>query len=342
MQLNQQCQCLLDCSSIISYPIFSLCLLNSRRQTSYFCILAYIRIVHFFQDLFCHVILVEEQVLLNGNIASPKSTLRFHCEVTCFILKKQESTLYNEGISFRHQDPGERGLDLLFLGKIKTFLNKKWNVLTVLGKEKKKKNIKHGMNFSIFFSWTQAAFCSEPAYSLQIWTSCIQNFILYECRASMAWYSKPNHSLSLLGMIAHGSSTLVVSLWREEWCLNAPDPGYLSQPAMGRSQISLSSWQGKSVLKRLCTPWGSVCLIGQSCLLISRSALLPLTPPGHFVSHGPGVGNQQAWWVVLILPIFCIEVARLMCSLLLTREQCCSTFTLLIVSYSYQNEALFS
>lgn len=150
MQLNQQCQCLLDCSSIISYPIFSLCLLNSRRQTSYFCILAYIRIVHFFQDLFCHVILVEEQVLLNGNIASPKSTLRFHCEVTCFILKKQESTLYNEGISFRHQDPGERGLDLLFLGKIKTFLNKKWNVLTVLGKEKKKKTLNMAWIFPFF------------------------------------------------------------------------------------------------------------------------------------------------------------------------------------------------
>lgn len=49
---------------------------------------------------------------------------------------------------------------------------------------------------------------------------------------------------------------------------------------MGRSQISLSSWQGKSVLKSLCTLQGSGWLIGQSHLLISRSALLPLTPLG--------------------------------------------------------------
>lgn len=57
------------------------------------------------------------------NFASPKSTLSFHREVTSFILKKQKSTLYNEDVSFRHQDPGERDLDLLFPRKIKAFLN---------------------------------------------------------------------------------------------------------------------------------------------------------------------------------------------------------------------------
>lgn len=60
---------------------------------------------------------------LNGNIASPKSTLSFHCEVTSFTLKKQESALYNEDVSFRYQGAEERGLNLLFPGKIKTFLN---------------------------------------------------------------------------------------------------------------------------------------------------------------------------------------------------------------------------
>lgn len=95
MQLNQQCQCLLDCSSIIPYLLVSLCLLNTTHQTSFFCILAYIRIARFFQgDLLYHVALVERAYAgirinraertdftvckLNENIASPKSALSFY------------------------------------------------------------------------------------------------------------------------------------------------------------------------------------------------------------------------------------------------------------------------
>ena len=105
MQLNQQCQCPLDYSSIIPYLLVSLCLLNATHQTPFFCILAYIRIVHFFQgDLLYHVVLVERAhagirinraektdftvCKLNENIASPKSAISFHCEVTSFTLEK--------------------------------------------------------------------------------------------------------------------------------------------------------------------------------------------------------------------------------------------------------------
>lgn len=45
---------------------------------------------------------------------------------------------------------------------------------------------------------------------------------------------------------------------------------------------------------------------------------------------------------VPILPVFYTEMARLTCSLLLMQGECCSTFTLLIVSYSYENRVLWS
>lgn len=71
-----------------------------------------------------HISRAEKTVCkMSGNTASPESTLSFPREVASFTLKKQESALYNEDVSFRRQSPRERGLDLLFPGKIKTFLN---------------------------------------------------------------------------------------------------------------------------------------------------------------------------------------------------------------------------
>lgn len=120
---------------------------------------------------------------------------------------------------------------------------------------------------------------------------------------------------------------------------------------MGRSQISLSSWQGKSVLKSLCTLQGSGWLIGQSHLLISRSTLLPLTPPGpSWTSHAslprggpPHTGRhccccwadaRRVHTVVPIPQIFYVKMAKLTWSLLLMQEECYNPFLFLTVSYS--------
>lgn len=141
MHLNQQCQCPLDCSSIVLYLLVSLFLLSTTHKRLFFCILPCIRIVHFFQaDLRYHVILVERAHVgilinrseksdfrvyrLNENTASPKSDLIF------FTVTLHFSTLKNTKYErihfcimnpvFRHQGSGRRGLNLLFPYKLRS------------------------------------------------------------------------------------------------------------------------------------------------------------------------------------------------------------------------------
>lgn len=143
MHLNQQCQCPLDCSSIVLYLLVSLYLLSTTHKRLFFCILPCIRIVHFFQaDLRYHVILVERAHVgilinrseksdfrvykLNENMASPTSDLFFFFlwhyifQPSKIQSMKEDSFLYYEDVSFRHQGSGRRGLNLLFPYKLRS------------------------------------------------------------------------------------------------------------------------------------------------------------------------------------------------------------------------------
>ena len=58
-----------------------------------------------------------------------------------------------------------------------------------------------------------------------MWTSCIQYFTLCECGALTAWYSQPNHLLSLLGTVAHGRLNIGGKLLREGAVPKCTRPG---------------------------------------------------------------------------------------------------------------------